>query len=153
MSGITMTRRHMREIGKDREMAELQIPENLLYTEDHEWIERLGPTTVRVGITDYAQDALNDIVFVQLPEIGQDSESGEPLGELESTKSFSDVYAPLSGVVRSINEELIDSPELLNSDPYGEGWILVIEAPSEADLQEQLEALLDPDAYAGVTQS
>lgn len=134
-------------------MAEIQIPENLFYTEDHEWIERLGPTTVRVGITDYAQDALNDIVFVQLPEIGQTAEGGESLGELESTKSFSDVFSPLAGTVRSINEELIDSPELLNSDPYGEGWLLVMEAPSEADLTEQLESLLDPEAYAEVTQA
>lgn len=142
----------VQEDSKDSDVAELQIPENLLYTEDHEWVERLGPTTVRIGITDYAQDALNDIVFVQLPDIGQNAEGGSPLGEIESTKSFSDVYAPLTGVVRSINEDLIDSPELLNSDPYGEGWILVIEAASEADLSEQLESLIDPEGYAEVAQ-
>ncbi|NUR61271.1 MAG: glycine cleavage system protein GcvH [Catenulispora sp.] len=117
-------------------------PEELKYTAEHEWVAS-GGDSVRVGITDYAQEALGDIVFVQLPEVGARITAGEPCGELESTKSVSDLYAPLTGTVTAVNNELDGQPELVNSDPYGEGWIFDVQPddPSEAD------ALLDAKAY------
>ena len=104
----------------------MNVPENLLYTSDHEWVLIEG-TRAKVGITDYAQDALGDVVFVDIPTVGEDVTVGQTVTEVESTKSVSDIYAPLNGTIVEVNEELDDSPELLNSDPYGEGWIFAIE--------------------------
>jgi glycine cleavage system H protein len=120
----------------------VNVPEDRRYTQDHEWA-RLEDGRVRVGITDFAQDALGDVVFVQLPEPGAAVEAGGPLGEVESTKSVSDVYAPISGTVVEVNSELGDAPQRLNEDPYGEGWICLIEAADPATL----DALLDADGY------
>src|SRR5688572_33503856 len=103
-----------------------EVPEDLRYTSDHEWV-RQEDGRVRIGITDYAQDALGDVVFVQLPEPGSKVESGATFSEVESTKSVSDIYAPVAGTVVEVNDELGDSPQRLNEDPYGEGWICVIE--------------------------
>ena len=120
-------------------------PDDLKYTAEHEWVRSpgSGDGTVRVGITQYAQDALGDIVYVQLPEVGEDVESGSAIGELESTKSVSDVYAPVSGSVVSRNEALDQTPELVNSDPYGEGWLFEVEPadPSAVGL------LMDASTY------
>lgn len=120
----------------------MNVPGGLLYTPEHEWV-RMEDGVARVGITDYAQDALGDVVFVQLPEPGAEVEASGALGEVESTKSVSDVYAPLAGRVVEVNGELVDAPQRLNQDPYGEGWICVIEprAPSA------LDGLLDADGY------
>jgi glycine cleavage system H protein len=101
------------------------IPEDLKYTKDHEWVRDEGDT-VRVGVTDYAQDALGDIVFVTLPEAGTHVAVGQACGEIESTKSVSDLYAPVTGTVVERNEELDSSPELVNSDPYGDGWMFTV---------------------------
>lgn len=120
----------------------MNVPDDLRYTADHEWV-RAEDGRARVGITDYAQDALGDIVFVQLPEPGTRAEAKGPLCELESTKSVSDVYAPLDGLVVEVNSELADTPQHVNDDPYGEGWICVIEPSSPAALDD----LLTPDAY------
>jgi glycine cleavage system H protein len=120
----------------------MNVPDDLRYTTDHEWA-RLEDGKVRVGITDYAQDALGDVVFVQLPEPGASLESGGPLSEVESTKSVSDIYAPLAGTVAEVNTELADAPQKLNEDPYGEGWICLIE-PADASALAQL---LDAEAY------
>jgi glycine cleavage system H protein len=124
----------------------VQVPEDLRYTEDHEWA-RVDAGGVRVGITDYAQDALGDVVFVQLPSVGSRVERGAVLGEVESTKSVSEIYAPLSGEVQAVNEALSDTPELLNSDPYGAGWICEI-VPDDAGA---VSSLLDAGAYAQLT--
>lgn len=118
------------------------VPDDLRYTGDHEWA-RLEDGRVRIGITDYAQDALGDVVFVQLPEPGTQVDAGASFGEVESTKSVSDVYAPIAGVVVEVNSELGDAPQRLNEDPYGEGWICVIE-PADASAYD---ALLDAAAY------
>jgi glycine cleavage system H protein len=126
----------------------VQIPDNLRYSKDHEWIRAEG-ATARVGITDFAQDALGDIVFVALPDVGATFDAGTALGEVESTKSVSEVYAPVSGVVRSVNESLRDSPEVLNADPYGDGWICELEVTDSA----QFDELLDASAYAQLTDS
>ncbi|HEU4540552.1 MAG TPA: glycine cleavage system protein GcvH [Jiangellaceae bacterium] len=131
--------------------AESVYPEDLKYTSEHEWVRAPGetPETVRVGITHYAQDQLGDIVYVQLPGVGEDVVAGQPCGELESTKSVSDLYAPVTGTVARVNEELSSHPELVNSDPYGAGWLIDI-TPAEmgeatgllsaADYQEQISA-------------
>jgi glycine cleavage system H protein len=118
------------------------VPEDLRYSSDHEWA-RLEGDRVRVGITDYAQDTLGDVVFVQVPEVGTEVDAGAAFGEVESTKSVSDLYAPVSGTVVEVNTELADAPNRLNEDPYGEGWICVIE-PSDTS---QLENLLDAAKY------
>ncbi len=120
-------------------------PEELKYTSEHEWVRSPGEadSSVRVGITHFAQDALGDIVFASLPEVGTDVEAGTAVGELESTKSVSDVYAPLSGKVVARNEALDGSPELVNSDPYGEGWLFEI-VPSEP---AAVDGLMDATAY------
>jgi glycine cleavage system H protein len=124
----------------------VQVPDELRYTEDHEWT-RLSDGTVRVGITDFAQDALGDVVFVQLPTVGTRVDKGAVLGEVESTKSVSEIYAPVSGEVQAVNEELSEAPELLNSDPYGRGWICDIRPDDEG----ALSSLLDAGAYAQLT--
>lgn len=118
------------------------VPDDLRYTPEHEWA-RMEDGRVRVGITDYAQDALGDIVFVSLPAPGTVVEAGATLGEVESTKSVSDIYAPVGGTVIEVNAELGDAPQKLNEDPYGEGWICVIEPADPA----AYEALLDAEAY------
>jgi glycine cleavage system H protein len=123
-------------------------PENVKYTSDHEWV-RTGEDEVRVGITDYAQEALGDIVYVKLPEPGEKVTAGDPMGEVESTKSVSEVYAPVSGTVRRRNEALDGQPELINSDPYGEGWMVDITFDDPASLDD----LLDAEAYQGLTES
>ncbi len=118
----------------------MHVPDDLAYSSDHEWVRTDGGRA-RVGITDYAQDALGDVVFVDLPEVGREVTAGEAIAEVESTKSVSDIYAPVSGTVVEVNADLADTPERLNEDPYGEGWLLVIE--TSGDTSE----LLDPDAY------
>ena len=124
----------------------MQVPSDLVYSSDHEWIRRSGGT-VRFGITDYAQDALGDVVFVQVPSVGATVSKGQSFSEVESTKSVSDIYAPVAGKVVSVNDALGTTPELVNSDPYGDGWICEIEMSNEADLAE----LLDADAYRALT--
>jgi glycine cleavage system H protein len=115
------------------------IPDDLRYTAEHEWVAAGESGSVRVGITHFAQDALGDIVFVQLPEVGTGVRAGEPFGEVESTKSVSELYAPVSGTVSGRNEALADTPELVNSDPYGAGWLVEItpDAPPEGLLTAQ----------------
>jgi glycine cleavage system H protein len=117
----------------------MNVPDDLRYTADHEWV-RVEGTRLRVGITDYAQDALGDVVFVQLPEPGTTVVAGASFSEVESTKSVSDVYAPVSGTVVEVNGELADAPQRLNDDPYGEGWLCVIEAADAAALGDLLDA-------------
>lgn len=119
-------------------------PEDLKYTAEHEWV-KAGEGPARVGITDFAQDALGDIVFVQLPEVGAVVRAGDSCGELESTKSVSDLFAPVNGTVRAVNEALADQPDLVNTDPYGEGWLLDI----DVDDDEEVAALMDADTYKG----
>ena len=121
------------------------IPEDLQYTKDHEWLRTEGDT-VRVGVTDYAQDALGDIVFVTLPEAGTHVQAGETCGEVESTKSVSDIYAPVTGTVVERNDALDAAPELVNSDPYGDGWMLAIR-PDEAAASGDRTELLDAAGY------
>ena len=125
------------------------VPDDLRYTADHEWVRLEDGGRVRIGITDYAQDALGDVVFVQLPEPGSQVEAGASFSEVESTKSVSDVYAPLAGVVAEVNTELGDAPQRLNEDPYGEGWICGIE-PADA---AAFESLLDAAAYRKLIES
>lgn len=120
----------------------MQVPSDLRYSKDHEWV-RVDGAVATIGITDYAQDALGDVVYVEIPKVGTRVGSGDRFGEVESTKSVSDVYAPLSGVVVAVNEAVASSPELLNSDPYGAGWLCAIELDDAA----QVDALLDADAY------
>lgn len=123
------------------------IPEDLRYTDKHEWITA-GAGTVRVGITDFAQDALGDIVYVDLPEAGTAITAGQPFGEVESTKSASEIYAPVAGTVVARNDRLADAPELINSDPYGDGWLIEVEVNDPAAVAE----LLDAAAYTTLTE-
>jgi glycine cleavage system H protein len=120
-------------------------PEELKYTTEHEWVRVPGESqgSVRIGITDFAQDALGDIVYVSLPEVGDNVEAGSTVGELESTKSVSDIYAPVSGEVVARNEALDATPEMVNSDPYGGGWLIEV-VPTDAS---EVDALLDAAAY------
>ena len=120
----------------------MDIPPELRYSSDHEWV-RVEDGRVRVGITDYAQDALGDVVFVDLPEVGATVEQGVTCSEVESTKSVSEIYAPVSGTIAEVNGELAENPQRLNEDPYGEGWIFIVE-PSDAG---QVEGLLDAEGY------
>ncbi len=120
----------------------MKIPDDLRYSSDHEWA-RLEGDRVRVGITDYAQDALGDVVFVQVPEVGAVVSAGESISEVESTKSVSDIYAPVAGTVVEVNVDLSDAPQRLNEDPYGDGWIFVVE-PSDPG---QVDALLGANEY------
>ena len=121
----------------------MQIPEELRYTENHEWARLGDDGSIRIGITDYAQDSLGDIVFVDLPDVGAAITAGEPFAEVESTKSVSDVYGPVSGAVQKTNELLADTPEIVNQDPYGDGWFVVI-APEEG---ASIDDLMDAAAY------
>jgi glycine cleavage system H protein len=120
-------------------------PEDLKYTAEHEWVKADGDGPMRVGITDFAQDALGDIVYVQLPEVGSTVRAGDACGELESTKSVSDLFAPINGTVVAVNEALADQPDLVNTDPYGEGWLLDIDAEDLAEV----DALMDAETYQG----
>src|SRR5207245_2393942 len=126
----------------------MNVPEELKYTQEHEWV-RVDGNRLTVGITDFAQDALGDVVYVDVPEAGTQVRAGEPFGEVESTKSVSDLYAPVSGTVLESNTLLADSPEVVNREPYGEGWMIVL-APSDPS---ELEALLDPAAYRKLTET
>ncbi|HEY1443384.1 MAG TPA: glycine cleavage system protein GcvH [Acidimicrobiales bacterium] len=124
----------------------MNIPDDLRYSSEHEWV-RVEGSRARIGITDYAQDALGDIVFVDLPSVGSAVESGGQFGEVESTKSVSELYAPVSGTVAAVNDALTSNPERINQDPYGEGWICEVELASDAEL----EGLLDAAAYGDLT--
>ena len=117
----------------------MNVPDQLRYSSDHEWVSRDGDV-VRIGITDYAQDALGDVVFVQVPEVGATVTAGDSFGEVESTKSVSDIYAPVSGTIAEVNADLGDAPERLNDDPYGEGWICVIELTDPSQIDKMLTA-------------
>jgi glycine cleavage system H protein len=127
----------------------MATPDDRRYTDQHEWALVQagdgGSSVVRVGITDHAQDALGDIVFVQLPSVGDEVSPGNPMGEVESTKSVSDIYAPVSGTVTAVNDALTDTPETVNSDPYGEGWLVEITVAGDAG--DPTEGLLDAAAY------
>jgi glycine cleavage system H protein len=124
----------------------MNIPEDLRYSPEHEWV-RVEGTRARIGITDYAQDALGDIVFVDLPTVGGAVEQGGQLGEVESTKSVSEIYTPLAGTVTAVNDALASTPERINEDPYGEGWICELDLAPGADLSN----LLDAAAYGELT--
>jgi glycine cleavage system H protein len=123
-----------------------EIPADLHYTAEHEWVRRTGDDTVRVGITDFAQSALGDVVFVQLPDVGTEVSAGESFGEVESTKSVSDLYAPVSAKVVAVNSDLDGNPQVVNSDPYGAGWLIDLQVDGEA-FEQDFAALLDADAY------
>ncbi|WP_103342583.1 glycine cleavage system protein GcvH [Amycolatopsis sp. CA-126428] len=126
----------------------MSAPEELRYTEEHEWVATRGEDThVRVGITEYAQDQLGDVVFVDLPDVGRQVSAGDVFGEVESTKSVSELFAPVDGEVVAVNDAVADSPELINSDPYGEGWLIEIRLDDPAGL----EALLEAEAYDALT--
>ncbi len=120
------------------------IPSDLKYVASHEWIRDEGDGVVTIGITDHAQDLLGDVVFIELPEVGSEFASGDDLGVVESVKAASDVYAPLSGEIIAINAELEDAPELVNSDPYGDGWFVQVRLTDTSELDD----LLDADGYA-----
>jgi glycine cleavage system H protein len=124
----------------------MDIPAQLRYSNDHEWAQRTGDL-VRVGITDYAQDALGDVVFVDAPKVGTKVNPGDAIGEVESTKSVSEIYAPVAGEIVAVNEALTNAPESLNADPYGSGWICEIRLGDEATF----DALLDADGYGRLT--
>ncbi|HWB66300.1 MAG TPA: glycine cleavage system protein GcvH [Mycobacteriales bacterium] len=119
------------------------VPQELRYTTEHEWAQSSADGTVRIGITDFAQDALGDVVFVSLPDVGQQVAAGQALGEVESTKSVSEIYAPIAGQVVARNDQLEGQPDLLNSDPYGAGWIVEIQPVNAAEI----DGLLDAAAY------
>ena len=126
----------------DQEGRLVEYPDDVRYTKEHEWA-RAEANGVRVGITDYAQDALGDVVYVDLPEVGAAVRAGQPLGEVESTKSVSDVFSPLDGAVTDRNPLIEEHPELVNEQPYGDGWLVVIEVADPATI----DALMDADAY------
>jgi glycine cleavage system H protein len=122
----------------------MNVPDDLRYTAEHEWVRTLEPASrVRIGITDFAQDALGDVVFVDLPGVGDSVAAGAAIGELESTKSVSEMYAPIGGTVAAVNEALADQPGLVNDDPYGDGWLVELDLDADADLA----SLLDASAY------
>jgi len=126
----------------------MNIPQELRYSREHEWV-RVDESIARVGITDFAQESLGDVVFVQLPDVGLEIVAGSSASEIESTKSVSDVFVPVSGVVQAVNTALVDTPELVNRDPYGEGWILEVALADPAEL----DALLDADAYRALVET
>ena len=119
------------------------LPGDLRYTSEHEWLRQEEDGSVTVGITDHAQSALGDLVYVELPEVGQELEAGEEMAVVESVKAASDVYSPISGLVLEINVDLADEPEKINTDPYGDGWIVRLESPSNIDLSD----IMNPDSY------
>ena len=119
-------------------------PEDLKYSSDHEWVRSGNGSTVRIGITDYAADQLGDIVFASLPSVGETVSTGDACGELESTKSVSDIFSPVPGVVAAVNALLESNPETINADPYGDGWLFEVDLEEGADLDD----LMDADAYA-----
>jgi glycine cleavage system H protein len=128
-------------------------PDDLKYTAEHEWArvrEDGADTVLRIGITDFAQEALGDIVFVSLPALGADLSAGQALGEVESTKSVSDIYAPVAGTVSAVNERLTSAPETVNSDPYGEGWLVELTVTGDAQTVVGGAALLDASAYTAL---
>lgn len=127
----------------------MDLPADLLYSKDHEWVKVEPGDRARIGITDYAQDALGDVVYVQVPTVGSTVSGGDSFSEVESTKSVSDVYAPVSGRVVEVNEALGDQPQLVNEDPYGAGWLCVIEMSAPGEVDE----LLDAAAYRALTES
>tara|TARA_B100001250_G_scaffold395817_1_gene401151 strand:+ start:384 stop:761 length:378 start_codon:yes stop_codon:yes gene_type:complete len=118
-----------------------EIPENLSYTEDHEWVGQSDKEGVKIGITDYAQDSLSDVVFVELPNVGDEYQRGEVMAVAESVKAASDIYAPISGKIIAINEKLEESPELVNESPYGSGWMVLMEP------KEEVSGLIDAESY------
>ncbi len=126
----------------------MTVPENLRYSPDHQWVAVDGDT-IRVGITDYAQDALGEVLFVEVPVVGAEVTAGSPFAEVESSKSDSEVYAPMSGEIIEVNSDLVDSPKRINEDPYGEGWICVIKVTDPS----QLDDLLDAEAYQTLIES
>jgi glycine cleavage system H protein len=126
----------------------MNIPSDLRYSTDHEWV-RVDGDIVTIGITEYAQDALGDVVFVELPEAGVSVTAGATFSEVESTKSVSDIYAPVTGAISAVNETLESAPELLNSDPYGDGWICRIQMTDPSEL----DGLMDADAYRALTEA
>jgi glycine cleavage system H protein len=123
-----------------------EVKAGLGYTEEHEWAEAQGSNVVRIGITDFAQSQLGDIVFVELPEVGATLEANETMGTIESVKTVSDLFSPVSGTVVKVNEALLDSPEKVNEEPYGEGWIVEVEVSGDA--AEAVAALLGADKYS-----
>lgn len=125
----------------------MSVPEELRYTEEHEWVSTGAGDLVRVGITEYAQDQLGDVVFVDLPETGRQLTAGDAFGEIESTKSVSELFSPVDGEVVAVNGSVADSPELINSDPYGEGWLIEVRLSDPAGLA----GLLDSEAYQRLT--
>ena len=124
------------------------VPEDLKYTQEHEWVARTGEDTARIGITHYAQEQMGDVVYVRLPEVGQAVTAGDAVGEVESTKSVSDVFVPVAGEVVACNDELDRTPELVNSDPYGAGWMMEIRLTDASEL----ESLLDSNGYRKLIQ-
>ena len=126
----------------------MQIPDDLLYTDEHEWIKRLDESTVRIGITDYAQDQLGDVVYVELPEAQAKVAKDDLLVEVESTKSVGEVYAPVGGTVVMVNETVVNAPELVNESPYGQGWFVEL----SIDGQLKTDGLLDAAAYRDLTE-
>jgi glycine cleavage system H protein len=124
-------------------MSELEYPDDLRYSADHEWVKELGDGVVRIGITSYAQDALGDVVYVSLPAVGDTVTPGDACGEVESTKSVSDIYAPVAGEVTAVNDALDTQPELVNTDPYGEGWMYELKLAQ----QDDLDGLMDVEGY------
>ena len=126
----------------------MNTPEDLLYTDEHEWIKKVGDTRVRIGITDYAQDQLGDVVFVELPETGKQVAKDDLVVEIESTKSVGEVYAPFSGTVGAVNPDVAESPELVNTSPYDDGWLIEI----DLDAEFSSEGLLDAAAYKDLTE-
>jgi glycine cleavage system H protein len=120
----------------------MDFPEELRYSREHEWV-RLNGDVARVGITDFAQDSLGDVVFVQLPDVGLDVVAGASISEIESTKSVSDIYSPVTGVIRTVNDALVDQPELVNQEPYGAGWMFEVQCSDPSEV----EALLDAAGY------
>ncbi|MGH8873428.1 MAG: glycine cleavage system protein GcvH [Acidimicrobiia bacterium] len=126
----------------------MEVPDDLLYTEEHEWIREVGESLVRIGITDYAQDQLGDVVYVELPQVGKEVEKDDVLAEVESTKSVGEVYAPFAGKVTDINEAITENPELVNQSPYENGWLVLMSL--EEDMPS--DGLLDAAAYRSLTE-
>ena len=126
----------------------MNTPEDLLYTDEHEWVRQVGDTTVRIGITDYAQDQLGDVVYVELPETGKEVAKDDLVVEIESTKSVGEVYAPFAGTVGSVNSAVAETPELVNTSPFDAGWLIEIELGAEFSS----EGLLDAAAYKDLTE-